>query len=558
MDEVDFDGDGVMLCDGDCDDSDPDNFPGNPEVCDDEDNDCDGAPGPAEIDDDGDGVDECDVPEDCDDEDPLRFPGNPEVCDGLDNDCDAVVGVDEVDFDGDGVMLCDGDCDDSDPDNFPGNPEACDGQDNDCSGQPLTDLWGPPTPNQTFSGSQLQRGNLARAYQPNIVVGLQAELAVPVGDDVTFTLYQSYPTPYGPFVELASSTITSTTPSMTTHSSGPMSVLMVPGRWYAATYHFAGTAYYRRYTGSNPPSTARGYFYSSVGLDNTPVPSSAIGNGSYLYGIDFLLSDEVDLDSDSDLTCTDCNDTDPSLNWLDSDGDGEESCDEDCDDSADWINTASPDNPWTLAVREDCGAAGALSFASTPALEPVVSYDVCADTAPVFHAGFEGLVDDDPLPFGMSVVSYVVPDPSDWVYETVYDDGGVDDELPETWASGSTSLASPGLDVYVPSVDDLCREIALDGLSVGSTYMVAVVVLSDLDLPYQLFMYLDDTTTGLFLDPAVQDGENLQLRGFFTATTTSHVVFACSGGDYSGASAGSTFNEDEWTVIEAVPVGSCP
>jgi hypothetical protein len=40
--DVDGDGDGVSECQGDCDDTDGDNFPGNPEVCDGKDNDCDG------------------------------------------------------------------------------------------------------------------------------------------------------------------------------------------------------------------------------------------------------------------------------------------------------------------------------------------------------------------------------------------------------------------------------------------------------------------------------------------------------------------------------------
>ncbi len=47
----DADGDGVTTCDGDCDDGDGDNFPGNPEACDGADNDCDGA-----VEADGDGV----------------------------------------------------------------------------------------------------------------------------------------------------------------------------------------------------------------------------------------------------------------------------------------------------------------------------------------------------------------------------------------------------------------------------------------------------------------------------------------------------------------------
>jgi len=39
---VDLDGDGVSTCDDDCDDADPNNFPGNEEACDLADNDCDG------------------------------------------------------------------------------------------------------------------------------------------------------------------------------------------------------------------------------------------------------------------------------------------------------------------------------------------------------------------------------------------------------------------------------------------------------------------------------------------------------------------------------------
>ena len=129
--ELDRDGDGFAACDGDCDENEAAAWPGAPLVCDHlVDNDCDGVGDANEVDDDGDGQSECD--DDCDDLDPDNFTGNAEVCDGADNDCDGLPGDDEVDDDGDGQTECDGDCDDGDSTNFAGNDEVCDGADNDC------------------------------------------------------------------------------------------------------------------------------------------------------------------------------------------------------------------------------------------------------------------------------------------------------------------------------------------------------------------------------------------------------------------------------------------
>ena len=79
---------------------------------------------------DGDGVDDC---FDCDDADPDIYPGAEEVCDGADNDCDGE--IDEgFDVDGDDYTSCGGDCNDGDASINPDAEEVCDGVDNNCDG----------------------------------------------------------------------------------------------------------------------------------------------------------------------------------------------------------------------------------------------------------------------------------------------------------------------------------------------------------------------------------------------------------------------------------------
>ncbi|QLH02148.1 hypothetical protein C5F47_00365 [Nitrosopumilus cobalaminigenes] len=149
--QVDNDGDGEVV-QTDCDDQDPNNFHGNPEVFDGQDNDCDDQVDEGFSDEDMDGFDSS---VDCND-DPLNngsvmFPGNPEVIDGLDNDCVGGIPDNELDTDGDfqipsldyneltwlgdPSVTSGGDCDDGDvygATRYLGNTEIVDGIPNDC------------------------------------------------------------------------------------------------------------------------------------------------------------------------------------------------------------------------------------------------------------------------------------------------------------------------------------------------------------------------------------------------------------------------------------------
>ena len=131
----DVDGDGQAGCAGDCDDLDPENAQILPERCDGADNDCDGEADEG-FDADGDGVRTCRG--DCDDQDPTVYLGAEEICDGRDSDCDPLTSEDG-DLDGDGISRCGGDCADLDATVAPGQIEVCDLQDNDCDGRFETD-----------------------------------------------------------------------------------------------------------------------------------------------------------------------------------------------------------------------------------------------------------------------------------------------------------------------------------------------------------------------------------------------------------------------------------
>ena len=176
--DADGDGEPSVACGGiDCDDTDPNVYPGNPEVCDVEgrDEDCD----PTTFgfrDQDGDGYPDAaccngsSCGSDCNDLQATVHPGEAESCDGLDNDCNGMVddglasqgtwyadcdgdlfgaagmslracarppGAPAACTDGEGTWVDDGtDCDDTRRGINPSAPEVCDGYDTDCNGAP--------------------------------------------------------------------------------------------------------------------------------------------------------------------------------------------------------------------------------------------------------------------------------------------------------------------------------------------------------------------------------------------------------------------------------------
>lgn len=163
--DADHDGHDAIDCAGDdCNDADPNVFPGHAETCDAVDDDCDPTTlGTTDLDGDGAIASACCNPSsggntcgpDCDDALASVGSGDAETCDGLDNDCngmtdDGVLTTYYLDADGDtygqtsmtmtgcatpsGYASMSGDCDDTSAAVHPGATETCNLVDDDCSG----------------------------------------------------------------------------------------------------------------------------------------------------------------------------------------------------------------------------------------------------------------------------------------------------------------------------------------------------------------------------------------------------------------------------------------
>jgi len=325
----DFDGDGYPDDDPayegppvafDCNDGNPLIHPGAVEIVSDGiDNDCDGLDA-ADLDQDG-HVSDLGGGDDCNDADANTYPGAPEQADGLDNDCDGTVdegtilhdddgdGYSEVagdcddanalltpaDADGDGYSLCTGDCDDSDPGATPADADldGVSGCLGDCDDfNPLVN----PTVAEVCNGADDNCDGLLVGEQDTDGDGAPACNDCDDAD---------------PSVESLDSD---------------------------------GDGF----------STCQGDCNDGLALAN-PFAPDAIGDG---LDQNCDGADGIDIDGDGAASAlsggTDCDDTDPLANQLDVDGDGESTCDGDCDDVD---PTRHPSAPETCGdgVDSDCG-----------------------------------------------------------------------------------------------------------------------------------------------------------------------------------------------------------
>ena len=294
----DTDGDGVRDA-FDCAPEDAAVFQTNTDPIDEDglDTNCDGVDG---VDSDGDGhASLASGGHDCNDQDPDVHPDAPEVPDdGQDNDCDGGDGLCDADGDGADSALCDGpDCDDTSSLVAPGAEELCDGLDTDCDG----DL----SPSEQDADSDGVRGCAGDCDDTlaSVAPGLE-EVCDRLDNDCDGEL-----------------------PADEEDADGD--------DWPACQGD----------CDDDDPSRHPGAVAVCDGLDTDC-------DGALEAG-------DEDEDGDGDPVCNDCDDDNGVLHELDLDGDGETSCEGDCNDLVPTILTGGVDD-WGDGADGDCDGADGI------------------------------------------------------------------------------------------------------------------------------------------------------------------------------------------------------
>ena len=329
--DPDLDGDGYLGCE-DCDDWDALVHPGAIETCNDRDDDCNGLVDDG-LDQDGDGWRSC--AGDCNDQDPAVFPGAPETCNGLDDDCDGLTLEGEQDQDGDNWLVCAGDCDDDDPSVHPGAEDLCNGIDDNCDGQ-VAEL-------DTDADGDGHLGCEECDDTNRFVFPGAAELCNGVDDDCDGDVDEGHDLDGDGFTTCegdcddSEATIYPAAPELCDGLDDDCDGIIPQDEWDPD---------------GDGSSACEG---DCAPLDPDISPTATERCNGVDDDCDGLLpADEIDADADGGWACEECDDSDPYLNLLDLDRDGEDSCEGDCDDLDPSLNSLDADGDGVSLCDGDC------------------------------------------------------------------------------------------------------------------------------------------------------------------------------------------------------------